>query len=532
MDTTTANSQPPIAQTTPPQPNLVRTVTLDILSSWPTYDMKAAILSALSISPFPIQAAASHHITGPRTIPTTLQVIGGERSGKSFWSAAEIASLIPFTELVYLAGAEYQNTQREFRYLLDFLRKLGILHGSPSLPLAGSWTMQCTPLPGRLCRIETISFAQKGSDALITTGEAPDLILIGEAGLCEHDHFVAAYSRVAERRGAVILSGTLKRAKPWYVSLFRELQSPANKWNGASYSFPSWQNTTIYPGGRNDPVIKAMEAIGGARFAERFGAEPVASPLLVFGREFDRKLHVSRQLYTPGIEMTLACDPGYAGAYALLVIQLNGRDDVRVIDEFYQQYATWDRAVAWLRARPYIKTRKDKKGRDIITNVTRCVMDVAGRQHHGDRSQVEQWFDATGIVWRGKKLDIEDGISRLRDFLRSPFAWERTRIHIDPRCEGLLWELGEGEQYQKDGEGNPVRDTPLDANNHARKALSYGLCEWFGKSEGGRVRAGEVGHDPYAAGRTPAVVDMAKRDDGRIGFVRSREREDKGLTWE
>jgi hypothetical protein len=506
-----------------------------IPTTWPTLQQKLAILTLLGVTPFPRQLDAHSVLVGPRTIPATVCVLGGERAGKSQWAAAEIATLLPFSELIYLAGAEYENAQKEFRYLLQFVRQLGIIGdtttGVPgsivAMPKSGQWEMTVSPLPTRLVRIETISFAQKGADALIATGEAPDIILLAEAGMCEEDQFLAAYSRVSERRGAVILSGTLKRAKPWYVALYRELQGES-AYNGRSFSFPSWQNTVVYPGGRGDRTIVALErALGEVRFKERIGAEPIASPLLVFAREFDRKLHVKVCAYDPSLPLWLVCDPGYAGAYALEVIQAAGKDDVRVIDEFYERYATWDMAVRWLRERDYVKC--DSKGR--VLNVRRAVMDVAGAQHHGDKSQAEQWWAATGIAWRGKKIGIEEGINRLRDFLRSPFDYTKSRLTIDPKCKGLIWELEEGEMYQRDGAGDPIRDTPLDANNHARKAVSYGVVEWFSRSDGRRVRGNDVGVDVFSVSGRVQEISMERAPGGRVIF-KKRKKQAPEMVWE
>mgnify|MGYP001560852966 CR=1 FL=1 len=488
---------------------------------WPNWKQKLATWQQLDVTLFPSQERASRALTGRRDLPRTVQVIGGERAGKSQWAAHEVTvhALWP-GQLIYLAGAKYENCEPEYDYVESNLRQLGAL-ASSSRPKNGQWQM--TTSTG--CEIQTISLAQ-GSDALIATGRAPDLVVLCEAGMLEHDNFLAAYTRVGERRGAVIAVGTLKRSRPWYVALYRQLQA-ANPYRGKSFSFPSWENTSIYPGGRSDPVIVALEAaLGPQRFMERIGAEPVPSPLLVFGREFDYALHVQRLAYDPDLPLWLACDPGYAGAYALLVGQAASASDVRVLAEFYQQYATWDRAVAWLRALEYVEAEEpDDAGVGAIYNVDRAVMDIAGKQHHADRSQIEQWHDATGIKFRSNPVGIDLGIARLRDFLRSPFAWDVTRLHIDPSCEGLLWELAEGEQYPRDQEGNPVKEAPVDANNHSRKALSYLLVDAFGKSDNWQPAQSVPGHDRFATVKEPqgaAGVDLVRDESGGLRFVHSR----------
>ena len=482
---------------------------------WPEWNVKRLLLAdKYKAELFPSQLEASRVLVGKRTAARVVQVLGGERAGKSQWAGYEVAALLPWCNLVYLVGMEYENTEPEFGYIKDCLDRIGYLE-SKREPKTGASSLKMSESGAE---VKCISLATRGSDALIATGRAPDIVVMCEAGTCEEDHFLAAVGRVTEKRGAVIMTGTLKRSKPWYVNLWRSMQTPGNKWNGASFSFPSWENAVIYPGGEDDPAIVALRGmLGPARFAERIGAKPVPSPLLVFGQEFDWDMHVKDVVHDAGLPLYLACDPGYAGAYSLLVLQATSSTDVRVIDEYYQQYATWDKAVDWLRGRPYIEV--DDEGK-IVTPIVRAVMDIAGNQHHADKSQVENWYDATGIVWRSNPVGIETGISRLRDFLRSPFGWDETRIRISAKCEGLLWELNEGEMYQADGSGSPVKDRPIDRNNHSRKALSYFLVEMFGESDGMDTRGGvKPGHNPWAQPTVTAGKQLVSySEDGKRVF--------------
>lgn len=503
-----------------PQPSKMDA--LPIPQRWPNYDEKKNLWKASSIKPFPSQAKASHVIIGARDRTRVVLTMGGERAGKSQWTAYETFALSPWCDLIYITGAQYENCEPEFKYLEALYRANGMVTETRK-PENGQWSMQTV----WGCEVRTLSYARGGSDVLVTTGRAPDLIVLCEAGMLTEDIFLTALTRVAERRGAVIMSGTLKRSRPWYVALYQQLKGE-NIYNGKSVSLPSWENTEIYPQGRNDPAMLQLEAaLGDIRFRERIAGEPVPSPLLVFGREFSYDLHVKAVDYDPELPLLLACDPGYAGGYALLVLQAASEHDVRVIDEFYAQYSTWDQAVAWLRNLPYI--RQDSKG--MITNIDRghAIMDVAGNQHHGDKSQIEQWHAKTGIRFIGKKIGIEDGINRLRDFLRSPFDWNQTRIRIHPKCEGLLWELSQGEQYPKDQEGNPVKENPIDANNHSRKALSYLLIHRFGMSDGKAMRPPQRNGDRFAIQSTPSV-DL-ETNNGKLIWRKKRIEAMEGMSF-
>jgi len=436
-----------------------------ILHEWPEWEDKLILFEEFGYQPSPLQAEVHHLLPTARTQPQVVLILGGERAGKSTVAGMEAAAAAcAWCDLVYVAGESFENTEPEFDIMAKAFRELGALASRPAKPKRGQWEMQLKTG----CMIQTISFNRDGPDALIATGQAPDLILLAEAGLLSYAEFLAAFGRVAERRGLVLASGTLKAAQPWYPEKFREFKG-ANVFSGRSISLPSWANVSIYPGGRQDPVIQALaNAYDEQTFLERFGAEPVPSGLLVFGREFSHDLHVRRCEYDPELPIEVAVDPGYAGAYAVEVMQWTGPADVRVIDEFYRQYATWDQAIDWVRVQPW------------GSRITSGVADVAIAQHHADRSQYEQWR-SRGIHLRSQAVSIEDGISRMRDFLRSPSSGT-PRITYDPRCKSAIWEFGR-ESYPSDQDGQPLKEHPVDRFNHARKAVSYWLIAHFGRSD-------------------------------------------------
>ena len=436
---------------------------------WPTIQHKQAQFKRFGYTPHPGQAPAHEALEVDRDESQVIQVIGGERAGKSTVAAHEAAALVPWSSLIFLAGESYENTEPEFAILLADLRASGNL-ASSSTPKKGQW--QAFTTTG--CEIRSVSFARDGPDALIATGKAPDVVLLCEAGLLDFNHFLAAFGRVAEKRGLVLASGTLKGAKPWYAEKYREFQGE-NTYNGRGVSVPSWANLSVYPGGEGDPVIQQLrKAYDDLTFRERFGAEPVPSSLLVFGRQFRHEDHVKEMEYIAGLPVEIAIDPGYAGAYAVEVVQWVGASEVRVIDEWYQQYATWHEAVEWMRKQPWGDQVKGGVG------------DHAIHQHHADRSQYEQWLSA-GVSLRSQPVSIADGIDRMRSFLRSPFTGT-PRLMVDPRCKGLIWELASGEMYKPDPDGRPLSEKPIDRDNHARKALSYWLIDHFGRRDMTRRR--------------------------------------------
>ena len=106
-------------------------------------------------------------------------------------------------------------------------------------------------------------------------GEAPDGILGCEAAQLPYDVFLRLRGRVAERRGWLWLSGTFEGSRGWYADHFSAWQA-VNADGAASFSIPTWSNRALFPGGRADAEIEALEATyPAAVFRERFGGVPL-----------------------------------------------------------------------------------------------------------------------------------------------------------------------------------------------------------------------------------------------------------------
>jgi len=131
------------------------------------------------------------------------------------------------------------------------------------------------------------------------------------------------------------------------------------------------------------------------------------------------------------------------------------------------------------------------------------VIDVAGKQHQANESVAEIWasnesLGGAGITMRMQNVPIQAGTERYRDFLKVNPLTGLSNVVISPRCKGLISEhggctnpiTGEKALYQypvKDGV--VVSEIPEDKNNHAIKAMIYGIVDRFGyatKSHGRR----------------------------------------------
>lgn len=418
-------------------------------------------------------------------------------------------------ELFWIVGPDYEQSRQEFIYLLEALNKIGAVK-SASMPKVGK------------CSIDTVfgsSIETKtADDTRKLASAAPGGILLVEAAQTSWETFLKLRGRIAEKRGLLLASGTLENGSQWYSDLWKRWQAD-NPEGGASFSIPTWSNLAIFPGGRNDPEILALEAtLPEDLFNERYGAIPTKRTGLVF-KEFDFERHVREIVWRFNIEeggknyyqhnktalmagmdwpIEIAVDPGYAHAYALLALTWFG-DDVYAFDEIHERGMVAEDVIA--RAKEKWWWKRVKGG----------VIDVAAKQHPGAKSQQEIWAHEAGLHLRANRVGIEEGTLRLRTFLVNP-ATKEPRLWFAPKCTGILDEFTKY-RYRTEAEGRPVSELPIDIDNDGIKALSYWLYDRFGPVER-RERKPTPGHDPFYGDDRPKTPQVTLLPGSASGTVR------------
>lgn len=244
-----------------------------------------------------------------------------------------------------------------------------------------------------------------------------------------------------------------------------------------AYSLPSYTNRHLYPGGASDPeILRLKEVSSDDFFMERIEGKPSPPKGLVF-TEFRPDAHVKEVTYEQGEPIHLWMDPGYAGGYAVEVVQIKG-EQICVIDEIYEQGLVTEEIIDIAQSRPW------------WPDVQFGVIDVAGNQHQAMAAPAEVWLDRTGVYFSSQKVKINEGTERLKGWLKIDPKTHAPRIVFSPRCIGLLSEFGsapnpfDGQtkayRWKTDRDGNVVGDVPEDKYNHGIKALIYGLIDRFG----------------------------------------------------
>ena len=399
----------------------------------------------------------------------------------------------PRPYLIALIGPTYTEPRSEFDYIVEFLSSMLPLRDfDPTKHVSRPKDGRCElTIPIQRVKSEdgTLSDVHRATVRTYTAAEAESIrsfnaegIVLCEAGGVSKEAFFNIFGRVLSSGGFVIGSGTLEFSQKWYYDIIKN-GLEAHPSNGIhSYIMPSWYNTAVFAGGRNDPKILRLEGILSADFfAVRVGAEPIRLVGIAVG-EADRDRHVAsddKADYNPDYPVELAIDPGYAGGYAVLALQFY-EGKIRVIDEIYTRLLATPEMIALTKAKDWF---------DGVNQYNAGVIDRAAKQHtaaHGD-SVLEVWADTGNIHLEltDAVIPVEDGLDQLRIHLGS------DRLLVNPKCRGLLaeWDLAafppgfetyEPWHYKTNTDGNLVGDKALTGADHATTALIYWLCHRFG----------------------------------------------------
>jgi hypothetical protein len=267
----------------------------------------------------------------------------------------------------------------------------------------------------------------------------------------------------------------------WWPEYIKRGQAPDTEFK--SFIIPSWTNHKVFPPeGYSITLMNGVIVENVSKeiydlwvetpldvFMERYGAVPQPVAGLV-AREFSNAIHVGDYPYDPGIPVEIAVDPGYAGAYAVLAIQIK-ESQPYVVDEIYTQGHTTEDVITDMKQRPWGNA------------VSQGAIDIAARQHQAMAAPVEVWRDKVGIFLQSQYVDVEAGIELFRTFLKVNPVTGRPKMYINTSCRGLIAECGGGKSPVQGG-GAYIRDIRtgklIDANNHAFKAFVYWAVNRFG----------------------------------------------------
>lgn len=429
-------------------------------------------------------------------------IIGGERGGKSFATAA---IMLPHIELLpelrkerfynkegklsydgqrkslipdfVLFGPTYAEPRVEFSYIEEWLRQLDNISYT-SKPQEGPW------------RLVTKSGVVLSTWSTETPGSIRGIDLEGaaacEAGNMEWDAIERIQGRIGAKKGFCIYSGTMENARRWYVKWALEGER-INRFQIRTYSIPSWDNLHQFPGGRSDPEILRWEKFyTDDVFQTRVAAKPMPPRDRVIRELVEshiKKLSIPRDPDGKyDAEFHIAIDPGYLpSAYAVLFVASWDTGDGKmwyIFDEIYEQELQNESIIDLIKRHKFYK----------YINPRNLTIDISAKRHSdGNEPAIEKFKKLTKFkspyvhYWHENSL-----IERIRTTAKS------NLIAIHPNCAGLIAELGLGEEvfpemhpwkFHTDKGGGIINEKPVDRWNHSCKALGYLLLRHLGPVE-------------------------------------------------
>ena len=478
------------------------TTSAPVADPWKLGPVSAALMKMIGFVPSSEAQAAILRSRKPRKL-----VVGGGQSGKSMEAGADAVVHIAEdrakqpegTLLYWLLAADYERTRREFGYIADNLHRIGLpVHASKRLD------------PGEIVvkfkkeRKPRIVFETKsGKDPRTLSMFSPNGIIICEASQIDLETYWKALERVTASGGWLHLSGTYETSYGWYPGVAAAWAHGSE--HEQSFMLPTPSNKYLFPGGINDPKIQQLKRDSPDDFFLEKIMGVAAPPRGRVFSEFRPDIHIRPVEYNPDLPLYIWDDPGYGHAHAIEVAQIAQGGQIQVFDEIYQRQRITEDLITVVLDRPWWKNPQK----------TLVIDPNYATQHQGTHSVAEIWLAMTGLATMGVKVGIQDGIDRFKSFLKVNPLTGAPGIVFDPRCKGILSELGaypspfyeqprwEVYSWKTDGEGNIQGNNPDDRFNDGCKAVIYGLVERFGLivPEGGDLFTMQRHVDSYRRSR-------------------------------
>lgn len=418
---------------------------------------------------FPHEAQWVIHSDGTRH----KAVSNGRRWGKTLLGGKEaeitawVVNRLNEPQRGWIVGPQYEDGEKEFRVLYDSLKKLGVGDlSSKFLNNTDNGNMHIHTNWGWDVEVKSAKFPET------LVGEGLDWVLLVEAGRLTRSTFTQ-YIRPAlsDKRGWSLMTGVPEIATDvslLYWGYVRGQDSSRSQWS--SFKMPSWTNTVVFPGGRQDEeILDAEEDLTEDEFRRQYGGEFVERVGRVM-KEWEDDIHLANLSYNPAWPLYAAVDYGYTNPFVWLWIQVDNWDNIYVIGEHYWTLRDTDEIA-----------RHELLKHPLTDKLVRFYPDPAEP-------------DSTNILSRvlkkpaggGTGGELKTRLALIRKKLKpmpehAPPEDQQPGILIDRSCTGLAWEMREGYRWPKtkDEQTHNDSENPVDKDNHGPEALGRFMKGYF-----------------------------------------------------
>lgn len=400
--------------------------------------------------------------------PTRHRVLSnGRRWGKSMFGGKEIEALAFMKNFRgepmrgWIIGPEYTDAEKEFRVIYNTFKSLGIDTISSkflsnvengNMRIATNWGFDLQ------CR------SARHPESLV--GEGLDFVLLAEAGRHVRRTFTE-YVRPAlsDKRGISMMSGVPEDANDTnllYWGYKRGQLESMTQWK--SWQLPSWTNTAVFPGGRNDPeILEAESDLTTDEFNRQYGGQFIEKRGRVM-KEWNDDIHLADLTYRRDWPLYAACDFGYTNDWVWLLIQMDPfAHTVHVIKERrFRLRDTEDIARHELIHDPltqHIQAIYVDPSSPDDASILRRHLKVTTKANTGGEIQMRLQLIRAAMKTRPEHLP-EDHPERIPGLL------------VDRSCTQLAWEMREGYRWpDRHNDNRNPSEIPLDHDNHGPEAL-------------------------------------------------------------
>jgi hypothetical protein len=394
----------------------------------------------------------------------------GRRFGKSTMAARDlIPRLFEPQKRFWIVGPTYDLGEKEFRIVWDDLIIGQALGKDKRVKKAynkkqGNMFIQ---FPW-----QTVLEVRSADHPENLVGEALDGLIVAEAAKIRTDTWTRyLMPALSDKRGSATFP-TTPEGYNWLYRLWQQGQNPRFP-NWASWQFPSWANTAVYPGGRNDAEILELENnLPPEEFAQEIGAEFGAFVGKIYS-EWSEKDHVREVNYNPELPNYVAFDWGFTAPLAAIEFQVDSRDNVYVWREHYKTWTTLPEHFKIMKARPQPAGYKidlcfgDAADPAAVAETCQlfapCVADPAAK---------ENWREGIMLVKRFLKL-YDTGLVD-----RYGIPDQMPKFFVDYSCTNTIDEFN-SYKAKSAPKGNNAPEMAQNIKNHAMDAIRYGLMHLF-----------------------------------------------------
>lgn len=371
----------------------------------------------------------------------------------------------------WIIGPNYLDCEKEFRVVYDSFKALGIDTVSTkflrnvengSMHIVTNWGFDLE------CR------SAQHPESLV--GEGLDFVVCAEAGRLRRSTFTE-YVRPAlsDKRGWSLMTGVPEIAADTsllYWAWKRGLEHETKPWR--SWRMPSWTNTIVFPGGRNDPeILEAEDDLTEDEFRRQYGGEFVDKVGRVM-KEWDDEIHLKRIKFNPDWPLYAAVDYGFTNWFVWLWIQVDPFQNVYVLGEHYIKEMDTERiAKEVLKNHPWIG---------------QCLMFYPDPHNPDDSRILSRHLGIPFASNTGGEITTRNAMIRTRLKPRpehAPPEEQQAQIVFDKdRCTHLAWEMREGYRWpEHKNEAKNNTEIPMDKDNHGPEALSRFIYGYFDITE-------------------------------------------------